>query len=327
MKYRAFGRTGWQISEIGFGMWGMGGPTSGWTGADDEESMRSLERAVERGCNFFDTAWVYGDGHSERLLGQLLASHPNERLYAATKIPPKNRQWPARPEFTLDEVFPPDHIRKYAERSLANLHVSTIDLLQFHVWSDKWVNDERWQRALDDLKREKMVRAVGLSINRWEPENGIETIRTGLIDAIQVIYNIFDQAPEDRLFPVCRERNIGVISRVPFDEGSLTGNLTMQSKWPEGDFRNTYFGAENLKASVKRADALKPLVPGGMTLPEVALRFIISDPDVSTVIPGMRQVKHVDANLSAGDKGALPKDLIAQLRAHRWDRRPAWWSD
>src|ERR1051325_12063436 len=156
MRYRTFGRTGWKISDIGYGMWGMGGPTSGWTGADDEESMRSLERAVERGCNFFDTAWVYGDGHSERLLGQLLAGHPNERLYAATKIPPKNRQWPARPEFTLDEVFPPDHIRKYAERSLENLHVSTIDLLQFHVWSDKWVNDERWQRALDDLKSEKM---------------------------------------------------------------------------------------------------------------------------------------------------------------------------
>jgi len=308
-------------------MWGMGGPTSGWTGADDEESMRSLERAVERGCNFFDTAWVYGDGHSERLLGQLLASHPNERLYAATKIPPKNRQWPARPEFMLDEVFPPDHIRKYAERSLANLHVSTIDLLQFHVWSDKWVNDERWQRALDDLKSEKMVRAVGLSINRWEPENGIETIRTGLIDAVQVIYNIFDQAPEDRLFPVCRERNIGVIARVPFDEGSLTGNLTMQSKWPEGDFRNTYFGPENLKASVKRADALKQISTDGVALPELALRFIVSNPDVSTVIPGMRQVKHVDANLSASDKGALPKDLIAQLRAHRWDRRPAWWSD
>ena len=308
-------------------MWGMGGPTSSWTGADDEESMRSLERAVERGCNFFDTAWVYGDGHSERLLGQLLARHREKRLYAATKIPPMNRQWPARPEFELDEVFPPDHIRKYAERSLANLQVSSIDLLQFHVWTDKWVNDERWQRALDDLKSEKMVRAVGLSINRWEPENGIETIRTGLIDAVQVIYNIFDQAPEDRLFPVCRERNIGVIARVPFDEGSLTGNLTMQSKWPEGDFRNTYFGPENLKASVTRADALKQIAMDGMTLPELALRFIVSNPDVSTVIPGMRQVKHVDANLSASDKGALPKDLIAQLRAHRWDRRPAWWSD
>lgn len=327
MQYRKFGRLGWQVSDIGYGMWGMGGPISGWTGSDDDESMRSLERSIQLGCNFFDTAWVYGDGHSEKLLGKLLANHREKRLYSATKIPPKNRQWPARPEYTLDEVFPPDHIRKYAERSLENLGVGTIDLLQFHVWSDKWVNDERWQRALDDLKHDGMIRGVGLSINRWEPENGIQTLRTGLIDAVQVIYNIFDQAPEDQLFPVCRELNIGVIARVPFDEGSLTGTLTMQSKWPEGDFRNTYFGPENLKASVQRADALKPLLSQEMTMPEAALRFILSNPDVHTTIPGMRSVGHVDANIATSDAGALPRDLIAKLRPHRWDRRPAWWSD
>lgn len=327
MQYRVFGRLGWRVSDIGLGMWGIGGPISGWTGADDEESIRSLERAVERGCNFFDTAWAYGDGHSERLLGQLLARHVDKGLYAATKIPPKNRQWPARSKDTLDEVFPADHIRKYAERSLANLQVPAIDLLQFHVWNDNWASDETWQRAIDELKREKMVRAVGLSINRWEPENGIETLRTGLIDAVQVIYNIFDQNPEDRLFPVCRELNIAVIARVPFDEGSLTGNLNMQSKWPKGDFRNTYFGRKNLKPTVKRVEALKPLAPEGITLPELALRFIVSNPDVSTVIPGMRKVNHVDVNLSASDQGALPQELIAQLRAHRWDRKPARWSD
>ena len=327
MKYRTFGRTGWRISDIGFGMWGMGGALSGWTGADDEESMRSLERALQLGCNFFDTAWVYGDGHSERLLGQLLVRHSDKRLYVATKIPPKNLQWPARPEFTLDEVFPPDHIRKYAESSLRNLGVTSIDLLQFHVWNERWINDERWQRAMDDLKREGLVQKVGLSINRWEPENSIQTLRTGLIDSVQVIYNIFDQAPEDRLFPVCRELNIGVIARVPFDEGSLTGKLTLESKWPKGDFRYTYFCPENLKNSVQRADALKSLLHDGMSMSELALRFILSHPNVSTTIPGMRQVKHVDANVAASDQGALSKELIDKLRAHRWDRIPAWWSD
>jgi aryl-alcohol dehydrogenase-like predicted oxidoreductase len=327
MNYRKFGRTGWQISEIGFGMWGIGGALSGWTGADDEEAMRSLERAVDLGCNFFDTAWAYGDGHSEHLLGQLLVRHPEQRLYVATKIPPKNLQWPARPEFTLDEVFPPDHIRKYAESSLRNLGTGSIDLLQFHVWNDRWAIEERWQRAVDDLKRQGLIQKIGLSMNRWEPENGIQTLRTGLIDSVQVIYNIFDQAPEDHLFPVCRELNIGVIARVPFDEGSLTGKLSLESRWPEGDFRSTYFGPENLNNSVQRADALKSLLRDGMSMPELALRFILSHPDVSTTIPGMRQVKHVDENIAASDKGALSEALVKKLRAHRWDRKPAWWSD
>lgn len=323
MRYRTFGRTGWQVSDIGYGMWGMGD----WTGSDDDESMRSLERAVQLGCNFFDTASAYGEGHSETLLGQLVLNHADKRLYTATKIPPKNLQWPARPEYSLEEVFPAHHIRKNVESSLANLGVNTIDLIQFHVWSDKWADDARWQRAVDDVKRERLVCAVGISVNRWEPENCIRTLRTGLIDAVQVIYNIFDQSPEDQLFPLCRELNVAVIARVPFDEGTLTGTLTPKSKWPDGDWRNTYFGPENLKASVDHAEALRPLIPSGMTMPEFALRFILSNPDVSTIIPGMRRVKHVDANIGASDKGTLPRELIQRLRAHRWNRRPAPWSD
>jgi aryl-alcohol dehydrogenase-like predicted oxidoreductase len=323
MEYRKFGRTGWQVSEIGYGMWGMGD----WTGSDDEESVRALERAVQLGCNFFDTAWAYGEGHSERLLGELVRRYPDKRLYTATKIPPKNLQWPARHEYQLQDVFPADHIRKYVESSLANLGLDTIDLIQFHVWSDEWADDVSWQRALRDLKDERLVRAVGISVNRWEPENCIRTLRTGLIDAVQVIYNIFDQSPEDQLFPICRELNVAVIARVPFDEGSLTGTLTPESKWPDGDWRNTYFGPENLKASVDRVEALRPLIPSGMTMPELALRFILSNPDVSTIIPGMRRVRHVEANIAASDKGALPHELIRRLRAHRWDRRPAPWSD
>jgi len=323
MRLRLFGRTGWKVGEIGYGMWGL----AGWSGSDDAETMQSLEYAVELGCDFFDTAWAYGDGHSEQLLGQLVRAHPDKRLYVATKIPPKNGKWPARPEYPLDEVFPADHIRRYTERSLENLGLEQIDLQQFHVWDDSWGQDERWQRAIDDLKREGLVRAIGLSLNRWEPENGIRTLHTGLVDAVQVIYNIFDQAPEDRLFPVCRELNVAVIARVPFDEGTLTGQLRLDSRWPEGDWRNLYFGPENLKASVARADALRPLIPEGGTMPELALRFILSNPDVSTVIPGMRKMRHVESNLGAGEKGALEPDRIERLRAHRWDRRPTPWSD
>ncbi len=322
MQYRTFGRTGWQVSEIGYGMWGMGG----WTGSDDEESMRSLERAVELGCNFFDTAWAYGNGHSERLLGQLLRAHPGKKLYVATKIPPKNRQWPSRPEFRLEDVFPRDYIFEYTEKSLTNLGVNTIDLMQFHVWEDGWADDETWQRAVEDLKRQSMVEAMGISVNRWEPENGIRALRTGLLDAVQVIYNIFDQAPEDRLFPECERLNIGVIARVPFDEGTLTGRLTKDSTWPEGDWRNTYFVPENLAESVERADALRPLIPEGMTMPEMALRFILSNPTVSTTIPGMRKLRHVEENIGVSDGRGLPDSLIEALRAHRWDRVPTSWS-
>ncbi len=323
MKLRVFGRTGWKVSEIGYGMWGL----AGWSGSDDTETLQSLEYAVELGCDFFDTAWAYGDGHSEQLLGQLVRAHPERRLLVATKIPPKNGMWPARPEYPLEEVFPAEHIRRYTESSLKNLGLERIDLMQFHVWDDRWADDERWQRAVDGLKREGLVQAVGLSLNRWEPENGIRTLRTGLVDAVQVIYNIFDQAPEDELFPVCRQLDVAVIARVPFDEGSLTGKLRLDSRWPEGDWRNHYFGSDNLKASVARAEALRPLIPDGMSMPELALRFILSNPDVSTVIPGMRKMRHVEDNLGASGKGPLDAELIDRLRAHRWDRKPAPWSD
>lgn len=322
MEYRTFGRLGWRVSEVGYGMWGMGE----WSGSDDEESRQSLEEAVDRGCNFFDTAWAYGEGHSERLLGNLVRRHSERRLYVATKIPPKNRSWPSRRGYTLDEVFPPEYIREYTLRSLENLGIDRIDLLQFHVWEDAWAEDERWQRAVGDLRSEGLLEGVGLSLNRWEPWNGIETIRTGLIDAVQVIYNIFDQAPEDELFPVCRERDVAVIARVPFDEGTLTGTLTRESRWPDGDWRNLYFVPENLVASVERAEALRPDIPEGMTMPELALRFILSNPDVATVIPGMRKLAHVRANTAVSDGEALQPDVLQRMRRHRWDREPTEWS-
>ena len=322
MLYRTFGRTGWQVSEIGYGMWGMGG----WTGSDDDQSLSSLHRSVELGCNFFDTAWAYGDGHSERLLGELVRAYTDKKLYTASKIPPKNRIWPSKPHFKIEDVFPPDYIRQYTESSLENLGLDSLDLMQFHVWEDGWAHDEGWQRAVDDLKREGLIGAIGISLNRWEPNNSLETLRTGLMDAVQVIYNIFDQAPEDELFPLCNELNVAVIARVPFDEGTLTGTLTKDMRWPEGDWRNTYFVPENLNESVDRAEALRPLVPEHMTMAQMALRFILANPTVSTIIPGMRKLRHVEANIATSDGQALPPDLITALRAHRWDRVPTEWS-
>ena len=322
MQYRTFGRTGWQVSDIGYGMWGL----AGWSGSDDEESLKSLHRAVELGCNFFDTAWAYGGGHSEQLLGQLVREYPEKKLYVASKIPPKNFKWPAEPEYSLDDCYPPEHIREYVEKSLKNLGLDQMDLIQFHTWDDSWAEDARWQRALDDLKRERLILATGISIDRWEPANAIRALRTGVIDAVQVIYNIFDQNPEDELFPVCRELNIGVIARVPLDEGTLTGTLTLDSRWPKGDWRNSYFVPENLKASVERAETLRPIIPAGMTMPEMALRFILANPDVSTIIPGMRKIRNTEMNIANSDAGTLTPDMIQKLRAHRWDRKPTKWS-
>lgn len=316
MQTRAFGRLGWQVSEVGYGLWGMGG----WSGSDDETSVAALERSIELGCTFFDTALAYGDGKSEQLLGRALARHKGKRLVVATKIPPKNRKWPGTASDAIDAVFPVDYIREATEISLKNLGTSSIDLQQFHVWDDSWTADDRWQRAVSDLKSEGLIKGFGISLNRWQPENGLRALRTGLIDSVQVVYNLFDQNPEDELFPVCRELGIAVIARVPFDEGSLTGTLTRESHWPAGDWRNSYFTADNLSATMDRVDALRSVVPAGMSLPTLALRFILASPDVATVIPGMRQPRHVEANLAVSDGKPLAADLMDRLRPHRWVR-------
>ncbi len=322
MKYRKLGRTNWNVSEIGYGMWGI----AGWTGSDDEESFNSLQLAVDMGCNFFDTAWGYGAGKSESLLGQIVRVNKGKKLFTATKIPPRNFKWPARPEYTLEDCYPPDHIEEYVTKSLKNAGLSSYDIMQFHTWEDIWLEDDRGIKKMIDLKAQGLFHAIGLSLNRWEPWNGVKAVRSGFIDSVQVIFNIFDQNPKDELFPACREMNVGVIARVPFDEGSLTGTLTKESKWPEGDWRNTYFVPENLNSTVDHADALKPLVPGGMTMSEMALCFILGEPTVSTIIPGMRKPRHVMSNMAASDAVPLDPALMKQLEKHRWERRPKIWS-
>ena len=322
MKYRTFGRTNWKVSEIGYGMWGM----AGWTGSDNEESLRSLQLAVDMGCTFFDTAWGYGAGKSEHLLGELLRANKDKKLFTATKMPPKNLKWPSRREYSLDDCFPPDHIEEYVTKSLKNAGLESFDLMQFHTWEDQWLEDERGMNKMLELKKQGLFHAIGISINRWEPWNGIKGVKSGLVDSVQVIYNIFDQNPKDELFPACHEMNVAVIARVPFDEGTLTGSLTKDSKWPFGDWRNSYFVPENLISSVEHAEALRPLVPKGMTMSELALRFILGEQTVSTIIPGMRKAAHVKTNISASEAGPLDAALMKELEKHRWDREPTKWS-
>ncbi len=322
MKLRKFGNTSWQVSEIGYGMWGL----AGWKGSNENEYNKALDLSVEMGCNFFDSAWAYGSGLSEQVLANVIKRHPGKRLYAATKIPPKNLQWPARAGSKLEDVYPFDHIVEYTEKSLKNLQLETIDLQQFHVWDDSWADHDEWQNALQKLKKEGKVLNFGISVNRWEPSNCLKALASGHFQSVQVIYNIFDQSPEDELFPLCEKLNIGIIARVPFDEGSLTGTLSKDTVFPEGDWRASYFVPQNLIPTVERVEQLKSILPSNMSLPEMALRFILQNKNVSTIIPGMRSAKNVKVNMSVSNGKRLEESLIQKLKEHRWDRTPTKWS-
>jgi aryl-alcohol dehydrogenase-like predicted oxidoreductase len=328
MKYRKLGRTGFQVSELAHGLWGM----SGWTGSDDKESLAALQLAVEMGCNFFDTAWASGEGKSDGMLGEILSRNPNppnpgKRLFAASKIPPLNRKWPARSAYRYADVFPAVHVLKHADMIREKLRTDSIDLLQFHVWDDSWVEVAEFRNTIEKLKRDGTIRSFGLSLNRWEPENGLKALRTGLVDVVQVIHNIFDQAPEDELFPLCQDLEVGVIARVPLDEGSLGGRMTSETRFPKGDWRAMYFGPKNLIPTLERVEKLKAVVPSSMTLPQMALRYILSYPAVSTIIVGMRQLDHVRQNIAVSDAGPLDAALLRKLKEHRWDRKPQPWAD
>jgi aryl-alcohol dehydrogenase-like predicted oxidoreductase len=318
MNTRRLGRTGFRISEIGYGAWGIGG--SGWLGADDDQSAKALHRAIDLGCNLIDTALRYGNGHSEELVGRI-ARERDERIYVTTKIPPKNGIMPAPDGIHPDEAFPAEHVIACTEQSLRNTGLDALDVQQFHVWSDDWVERGTWAEAIAQLKAEGKIRAFGISINDHQPSNALRLIETGLLDTVQVIYNVFDQSPEDELFGACAEHDIGVLARVPLDEGALTGRIGPGSTFPEGDFRNRYFGGDRKAQVAERVDAiLDDLGIEREALAETALRYVLSAPEVSTVIPGMRSVRNVERNMAVGDGRGLPEDLVSALRAHRWDR-------
>ncbi len=316
MRYRKLGSTGIEISEIGYGAWGIGGIQ--WKGGTDEESIRALHRAFELGLNFIDTALAYGDGHSEQLIGQVLPGAPH-RVYVATKIPPKNRVWPAQPGSRIEDVFPYEYIVSCTEESLRNLKMETVDLQQLHVWNPEWIDRDDWKRAFEDLKKSGKARAVGISINDHQPNSALEIVKTGLIDSVQVIYNIFDPSPAKDLFPLVQQRNVGVLARVPLDEGSLTGTITEETNFEGDEFRSFYFRGDRKKQVVEHVAKLKEDlqgVPG--TLPEIALQFCLSHRAISSVIPGMRKVRNVESNCAVPDRGPLDASTLAKLRKHAW---------
>ncbi len=320
VKRRALGRTGWQVSEIGFGCWGMGG---GWGPRDDAGAQEALRRALELGVNFFDTAFIYGDGRSELLLGQVIRQHRASAppVYVATKVPAENLEWPANPRTPISKTFSAKWIIACTETSLERLGVEWIDLQQLHVWTDAWLEADEWRKARDLLKQAGKIRAFGVSVNDHQPESVLQLVASGEIDSVQVIYNIFDQQPAEKLFPLCQERGVAVIGRVPFDEGSLTGSFTPESRFPRGDWRAGYFRDQRLAETCERVERLKELLgPEAPDLPTLALKFALSHPAVSTVIPGMRRAGNVEHNCRASGGAPLPPETLRGLKEHAWPR-------
>lgn len=318
MQYRKLGSTEAEISEIGYGAWGLGGKQ--WQGGDDSEAQRALKRAFELGVNLVDTALAYGDGHSEQLVGRAIRQSFRS-IFVATKIPPKNRIWPAKPSMPFAEVFPYEYIVHSTEESLRNLGVDQLYLQQFHVWTDAWIGNEELRRAVEDLQASGKVRYFGVSVSEHDPNSALEAVRSGLFQAVQVIYNIFDQSAEEQLFPLCCEKRVGVLARVPLDEGGLTGSITEATKFEPGEFRDHYFQGDRKRQLVEHVEALKrdlTGVPG--SLAEIALRFCLSNKAVSSVIPGMRRVKTVESSCRASSAGVLDARTLSILRQHAWNR-------
>ena len=317
MQYRNFGKSELKVSDIGYGAWGIG--KSMWVGATDDESLRSLTAARDAGVNFFDTALAYGEGHSEQLIARAFGKSPD--VIIASKVPPKDSVWDVKAGDPLQKTFPKKYVLSCLDLTLKHLGRDRIDIYQFHTWHDDWATDPEWQETVREMKSSGKVRLAGISIQNHQPANVLKALDTGLIDSVQVIYNIFDQSPEDELFPYCEKHGIGVIVRVPFDEGALTGKLTPDTRFPDGDFRHHYFRG-NRRHEIW--DAVQAIVRDtGISLdqlPDLALRFCLSSPAVSTVIPGMRNVHHVAANVAASDAGPLPPEMLQKLRAHRWVR-------
>jgi aryl-alcohol dehydrogenase-like predicted oxidoreductase len=307
-----------EISQVGYGAWGIGG--NQWLGGSDDESIRALRRAIELDIDFIDTALAYGDGHSEKLVGKVIREG-RHKVHVATKVPPKNRLWPAQPGIGIESVFPYEYILRCTEDSLRNLKLETLDLQQLHVWNPAWFHRDEWRRAFEELKTAGKVRAVGVSINDHQPDSALELVQSGLVDTVQVIYNIFDQSPEKNLFPLAQKMNVGVLARVPFDEGSLTGTIAESTEFDAKEFRAFYFRGDRKKQVVEHVAALERDLAGvDGSLAEIALRFTISHPAVMAAIPGMRTVRNVERNVAARHKGALDGSTLQILKRHAWDK-------
>ncbi|PJC79735.1 aldo/keto reductase [Candidatus Shapirobacteria bacterium CG_4_8_14_3_um_filter_35_11] len=331
MKYRSLGKTGLQVSEVGMGTWQLAGKPWGWDAPDENESMKALYRFVELGGNFIDTAWVYGrvdepgdeeGGHcSEELIGNFIKESGNRnKVIIASKIPGKNRKWPALLNVPISEVFPKGYIEEMVDSSLKSLQIDSLDLMQFHVWQDQFSEENDWKEEIQNITKKGKVKHWGISINDYQPSNCLKTLDTGLIDTIQFIFNIFHQKPTEKLFPYAKEHNIGLIARVPRDEGGLAGKLTLDSTFTD-DMRSKYFSKERLQEFIPRIKKLEQLLGNeARTLPELALKYILSFDEVSTVIPGTRKVKYVDENVAVSNGQKLSKELMTELKKYVWER-------
>lgn len=321
MRYRKLGRTGFEVSEIGFGAWAIGG---GWGPQDEKASLDALYRSLDLGINFIDTAAGYGSGRSERLIAQVLKDR-RERVYVATKTPPLPGNWPPGPYDKADERYPEKYLRENVEERLRNLNTDSLDVLQLHTWTRAWNRDPKPLDVLMKLKDEGKIRAIGISTPEQDQNCVVDLMRRGYLDTVQVIYNIFEQEPAAELLPTAQETDVGIIVRVVFDEGVLTGKYTADSKFPEGDFRNTYFAGDRLERAVRRAEKVKEdIADSDFTLPQVALKFALAHPATSTVIPGIRSVQQAEANTAVSDLPDLPEALMLKLREHNW-RRGVWY--
>jgi aryl-alcohol dehydrogenase-like predicted oxidoreductase len=323
MKNRALGTTGYEVSEIGFGAWGIGADM--WRGVGDSEAADALREAVAAGVTFFDTALVYGSGHSESLIGRVLREEIRDgRVVVATKVPPLNEEWPGSGSRAVAETLPAAHLSACTEESLGNLGVDFLSLQQFHVWHDAWLDDPEWAETRERmvrLKEEGKVLHWGISINDHAPETALRALADPIFESAQVIYNVFDRSPEGALFDLARTKPLGVIVRVPFDEGALTGRIRSDTVFPAGDWRELYFHGDRRAEAERRTEALAELLDDEVeTLPELALRFCLSSPEVSTIIPGMRRAEHVRSNVAASEKGPLTSGMLSRLDAHAWDK-------
>ncbi len=318
MQYRRVGRTNLEVSEIGFGAWGIG---KGWWGeTEDMLSIRALLRSFELGVNFIDTAYGYGDGHSEQLIAKAMEAY-RERMTISTKVPLKTRDWPPTPDTSAKDAFPSAWIIEHTEKSLRNLKTDCIDLQQLHIWRDEWVQESEWLTAIEQLKRQGKIQFFGVSLIDHAPETGLEIIRSGLVDTVQVIYNIFDQSPAQELLPLCQQMDVGVIARVPLDEGGLSGKLRPDMYFDPDTFQGYYFRGERLQETCTRAARLTAFLRDGVeTIPKMALKFCLSHPAVSTVIPGMRRPAHVEENCTVPDAPTLTPEELEGLKAHAWPR-------
>jgi aryl-alcohol dehydrogenase-like predicted oxidoreductase len=323
MRTRRLGKTGYEVSEIGFGAWGLGGTM--WRGVEDAECKRALHAALDAGITFIDTAIAYGEGHSEGLIGEVLRERRGlESIVVATKIPPMDYMWPGKGSTPLSKVFPRHWILESVDRSLRSLRVEALHVEQFHVWHDAWLAQGEWQEvreAMSRLQAQGKVLHWGVSVNSHAPETALELLKDPLLSTVQAIYNVYDRSPERALFDVVRSADIGMIVRVPFDEGALTGAIGPDTTFPVGDWRERYFEGDRKIEAAEHAAKLKELLgEEAATLPELALRFCLSRREVSTAIAGMRRPEHAKANAAVSDGRTLSPSMLERLASHAWEK-------